>query len=546
MANAGVVLRCNSNKLLNNAESTYSHNNNNKNTGEIWENNSTESESAVAPSGGPPLPSCLDLSPICFRNPIQEGGRLPNTFVPLNEHTMSNLMSFNVHSENDIEVSLPRNRFRFIQAVDTLNNNYPRTKSYYKFKVFPWTYIKVTLDRLKLLALLDRNLTLCETFLAIILGILVGIFGAILLYLDFYDDLSAFIFCFIIASSQYSLLKSVQPDAASPTHGFNRIIAYSRPIYFCIFSSVILTLHFSLTDNTHYTLFSLYGVSLTNKDILITTRDFLLKFILFFPFLFSLGLFPQVNTFVLYLLEQIDMHIFGGNAMSSLIAAFYCVFRSCMAVIVLYGLAYGGLTEPKGSQHFLFSIFCSCLVSSSYHLSRSASDPSHIWNILKANLWPPDIYREHKKSPKPKKYVKSEKKSEEIKLKKSNNDQKNYAGKADKVEEELVDPLPHKLQKTVNARLTNDVIMCSFIAVFVLGIHMSTVFTALQPELSPVLWCIAGSLGFLLHYIIPQMRKQLPWLCVARPILKSYEHDYYQVRGPAKIMWFEKVSFFCE
>lgn len=29
--------------------------------------------------------------------------------------------------------------------------------------------------------------------------------------------------------------------------------------------------------------------------------------------LFTLGLLPQVNTFLMYMLEQIDMHIFGGN-----------------------------------------------------------------------------------------------------------------------------------------------------------------------------------------------------------------------------------------
>lgn len=109
--------------------------------------------------------------------------------------------------------------------------------------------------------------------------------------------------------------------------------------------------------------------------------------------------------------------------------------------------------------------------------------------------------------------------------------------------EEHVDPLPQKLQKTINSRIKNDVILCGLIAVLVFGIHASTVFTVLQPELSPVLWSIAAMLGFSLHYIIPQLRKQLPWLCIARPILRSHEHEQYQTRGPAKIMWFERVRF---
>ena len=36
-------------------------------------------------------------------------------------------------------------------------------------------------------------------------------------------------------------------------------------------------------------------------------------FILFFPILFVWGLLPQADTFLIYLVEQIDMHIFGGT-----------------------------------------------------------------------------------------------------------------------------------------------------------------------------------------------------------------------------------------
>lgn len=32
-----------------------------------------------------------------------------------------------------------------------------------------------------------------------------------------------------------------------------------------------------------------------------------------FPITFLVGLFPQINTFTIYLLEQIDMHFFGGT-----------------------------------------------------------------------------------------------------------------------------------------------------------------------------------------------------------------------------------------
>lgn len=36
-------------------------------------------------------------------------------------------------------------------------------------------------------------------------------------------------------------------------------------------------------------------------------------FTLCFPIVFFVGLLPQVNTFVMYLFEQLDIHVFGGN-----------------------------------------------------------------------------------------------------------------------------------------------------------------------------------------------------------------------------------------
>ena len=52
--------------------------------------------------------------------------------------------------------------------------------------------------------------------------------GMYLLSMGVYHDFWIFVFCVIIASCQYSLVKSVQPDAASPMHGHNSVIAFSR------------------------------------------------------------------------------------------------------------------------------------------------------------------------------------------------------------------------------------------------------------------------------------------------------------------------------
>ncbi|CAN7994353.1 unnamed protein product [Ixodes pacificus] len=116
-----------------------------------------------------------------------------------------------------------------------------------------------------------------------------------------------------MASCQYSLLKSVQPDAASPTHGFNRVVLYSRPVYFCLCCSLLVLVQFLSVSEVQYPQVTLYGMRLFTDSAVTWARSFLIVFILAFPLTFSLGLLPQINTFVIYLLEQVDMNLFGGS-----------------------------------------------------------------------------------------------------------------------------------------------------------------------------------------------------------------------------------------
>ncbi|XP_018344751.1 PREDICTED: pecanex-like protein 1 isoform X2 [Trachymyrmex septentrionalis] len=448
--------------------------------------------------------------------------------------------------EPDINTSLSWNRF--VDGLDGSDSKPTRTRHYYKWKIGRLPHIKIRFDRLALLALLDRNLTVFETIVSTFLAGAVAGLGLLLLQQGFYRDIFAFIFCFVTAGCQYSLLKSVQPDAASPTHGFNRIIVFSRPAYYILCSSLILIFN-EVLRNFKSSDFRVYGLRVADYDLILQVRNILLIFLLCFPIIFSLGLFPQINTFLMYVCEHLDIHLFGGNATTSLVSSVYCLCRSVIAILILYGFAYGSLLEPKSSQHILFSIFVGLLVAISYHLSRSSSDPTVIWDILKTNLWPLEIgdrYTEEKEA----KIIENTSSAQtpagvSFKVAKSKSTGKKKAVKIKVSEQmsdtELVDPLPEKLRSTVNSRLKNDLIVCTVIGTLSFGIHRTTVFTALQPELNPVLWSIVSCLGFLLHYIVPQLRKQLPWLCLSRPVLRSHEHAQFEVREPVRIMWFEKA-----
>uniref|UniRef100_A0A2K5CAE3 Pecanex-like protein n=1 Tax=Aotus nancymaae TaxID=37293 RepID=A0A2K5CAE3_AOTNA len=367
-----------------------------------------------------------------------------------------------------------------------------KVKHYYRFWILPQLWIGINFDRLTLLALFDRNREILENVLAVILAILVAFLGSILLIQGFFRDIWVFQFCLVIASCQYSLLKSVQPDSSSPRHGHNRIIAYSRPVYFCLCCGLIWLLDYG-SRNLTATKFKLYGITFTNPLVFISARDLVIVTFKFFSICFY-------NIFLSF--------FFPCLATTSLLAALYSFVCSIVAVALLYGLCYGALKDSWDGQHIpvLFSIFCGLLVAVSYHLSRQSSDPSVLFSLVQSRIFP-----------------KMEEKNPEDPL------------------AEVKDPLPEKLRNSVSERLQSDLVVCIVIGVLYFAIHVSTVFTVLQPALKYVLYTLVGFVGFVTHYVLPQVRKQLPWHCFSHPLLKTVEYNQYEVRNAATMMWFEKL-----
>uniref|UniRef100_A0A673GMG9 Pecanex-like protein n=1 Tax=Sinocyclocheilus rhinocerous TaxID=307959 RepID=A0A673GMG9_9TELE len=381
-----------------------------------------------------------------------------------------------------------------------------KPKQYYRFWVLPGKWLRVRYDRLALLALLDRNRRVGENVFAVVLASLVAFLGFLLLLQGFFRDIWVFQFCLVIASCQYSLLKSVQPDAASPMHGHNWIIVYSRPVYFCL--CCVLIWVFDLVGHSDSMRpFTLYGVTFS-AHFLLCARDMLIVFSLCFPIIFLFGFLPQVNTFLMCLLEQVDMHIFGGTATTSPMSSVYSLLRSILVAALVYGFCLGAINAPWGEAHVpvLFSVFCGLLLALSYHLSRQSSDPTILWSLVRSKFFPELESRTPEEPPL-----------------------------------EIKDPLPEKLRNSVKETLHSDLVMCLLMAIITFAISASTVFIALQPALSYVLYILAGVVGFCTHYLLPQLRKQLPWFCLAHPVLRSREYSQFEVRDAAQLMWFEKL-----
>ncbi|XP_047903178.1 pecanex-like protein 2 isoform X2 [Anser cygnoides] len=377
-------------------------------------------------------------------------------------------------------------------------------RQFYRFIIFPGKWIKIWYDRLTLLALLDRTEDIKENVLAVILVVLVSLLGFMTLNQGFCKDIWVLLFCLVMASCQYSLLKSVQPDPASPIHGHNKIITYSRPVYFCILCGLILLLDAGSKD-TNPSVYTMYGLKLFSPRSLRSARDHVIVFLYCFPAISLLGLFPQINTFCIYLLEQIDMLLFGGSAAAGLVSALYSISRSFVVLIVLYAFCFSAVKEPWDAQHIpaLFSAFCGLLVALSYHLSRQSSDPSVLMSLIQCKYVPHFLRQQF--------------------------------------EDSSADPLPEKMRESVKEILKSDLIVCTAAAVLSFAVSASTVFLSLRPFLSIVLFALAWTVGFVTHYILPQLRKHHPWLWISHPILKSKEHQQREVRDAAHLMWFERL-----
>ncbi|XP_053155136.1 pecanex-like protein 2 isoform X3 [Hemicordylus capensis] len=377
-------------------------------------------------------------------------------------------------------------------------------RQFYKFFVCPGKWIKIWYDRLTLLALLDRTEDLKENILAILLVILVSFLGFLIMNQGFCKDIWVLLFCLIMASCQYSLLKSVQPDPASPIHGHNQMITYSRPVYFCILCGLILLLDAGSKNKTP-SVYTIYGLQLFSPGTFQAARDHAIGFLYCFPAISLLGLFPQINTFCVYTLEQIDMLLFGGSAAAGMISSLYSISRSCIVVIVLYSFCFNAVKEPWDAQHIpaLFSAFCGLLVALSYHLSRQSSDPSVLMSLIQCKYFPHFLHQH--------------------------------------LEDSQADSLPEKMRESVRETLKSDLIVCSVAAMLSFAVSASTVFLSLEPFLSIVLFALAWTVGFITHYILPQLRKHHPWLWISHPILKNKEYRQREVRDAAHLMWFERL-----
>lgn len=60
-----------------------------------------------------------------------------------------------------------------------------------------------------------------------------------------------------------------------------------------------------------------------------------------------------------------------------------------------------------------------------------------------------------------------------------------------------------------------------------------------QPFVTIVLYALAATVGFVTHYLIPQLRKHHPWLWISHPVLKTKEYHQFEPRGQPSDIWIQ-------
>uniref|UniRef100_A0A1I8J4S5 Pecanex-like protein n=1 Tax=Macrostomum lignano TaxID=282301 RepID=A0A1I8J4S5_9PLAT len=473
------------------------------------------------------------------------------------------LRAFGTYNRTGLQAEVP-DFFAFssqptIEAGGGNDNNHPhhryrdrsserRTKVDYRFRLLPCikSTVRVRFNRLQLRSLLDPFVTL-DSVLSILAAILVCIIGTYVLHLGLYRDIWALIYCFTMATAHFSLVHAVEPDPSSPTHGLNRVMAFSRAFYFCLCSAMLIGFRetavaaSAMTENGP----SVYSLQPTSATFWLSAYRIWSGFVSALPLVFLFGLLPQPDTFVTYACEQVETHLFGGNSVTGIVSGVYVIVRGLLVWLCLTLLA---LMAFASHSEAAMSVFAGALLAISYHLGRAPADPSHLISAL-CRCWPcstgqqqtedatssrQNQNQDQQAPPSPvddvegcrrRQSAATEDCPERAAARSSTLVESGVLSGAANNAVDTTDPLPAEMTASMQARLANNAIICALVAILAFAAHVSTVFKALQPALHPVLLLVELVVGLLLHYLLPRLRQEYPWMLFRRPLLRPSEQQ---------------------
>lgn len=367
-----------------------------------------------------------------------------------------------------------------------------------------------------------------------------------------------------------------------------------------------------------------YSFDIFDKSVISKIGDASISMILFLPVLYLLGLLPQITTFIIHIMEQIDMHFFGStSATLGLKSAAYSFARSSISILLLYLIALQSL-----GNHIMFSFFSGLLVSMAYLLSRQSSDTTVArralrrlikalnpakyqqgsvkieMEVLRSSPSPPEVVTDLPSSPsesnevvanqstpvsqtqQPNEVVTTSDNDEDVDEEDSTadmnsqdasvsqsrdrnhdstnitlndiEDQNNNHNDINVIESDVnpsesdekdsdTESISTRIQNSVDdvyiSRLKQDLIRCICSTVLIFALHVTSVFSIHHHQIERYFGLLALIWGFTFHFVLPQLRRDIPFMCVAKPVLRPKEYDLFEVKTYAKLMWYEKLHF---
>ncbi len=88
---------------------------------------------------------------------------------------------------------------------------------------------------------------------------------------------------------------------------------------------------------------TIYKIPIFSRAVLSLVYDFLLDLLLLFPLFFAFGLLPQPSSFIMFVTEQIELHIFGGSGLINMAAVLFCLIKAGLALGILWPLSFVAL-----------------------------------------------------------------------------------------------------------------------------------------------------------------------------------------------------------
>ncbi|KAL9658737.1 hypothetical protein ABK040_005892 [Willaertia magna] len=380
----------------------------------------------------------------------------------------------------------------------------------YKFVLFGEVY-NLPFDRRTLENLLDReDYPLLELFIVPLFAFGVAWMG--LRLTDLFDGYwaSVVFMCISIAQSQFSLIKSPQPEANSPVH-YSKITSFSRPFYVLFFGGIALIANALMRVPEPNVL--IFGCLVHFDMVFIGAKALALYFIMCFPVIFLFGLLPHPLTFLLVFFEQIHMHIFGGAGVISLLGVVLQLTFSILSIGILIGVGYHSALN-LWAPDYVYGIYSGVLVSLSYLLSRLPSNPSFYYVLLQ-DLFTLNFFT--RKDLKNNKELLYNKKNREIELNVAN-----------------VNPVK---------RLCIDILISIGILIIVTIPQLWDAFARGNPYLLYVLTSLNVAIGIFCYYIYPQFTKHFPFLIYKYPFFSTKNQPSFKFLGRFKWAWFEIVFY---